>query len=149
MHSLMSYVVRQLGRSDYLRILALWETAGLHFKPKGRDTREAFEAQLASGVQTVLGVEDAAGELVGTVIATHDSRRGWINRVAVHPAHRRQGIARRLIAAAEDVLHEQGIHIIAALIEPDNGASLALFEAAEYIEWPGLHYMSKRDSDDV
>ena len=145
----MSYVVRQLGRSDYLRILALWETAGLHFKPKGRDTREAFEAQLASGVQTVLGVEDAAGELVGTVIATHDSRRGWINRVAVHPAHRRQGIARRLIAAAEDVLHEQGIHIIAALIEPDNGTSLALFEAAEYIEWPGLHYMSKRDSDDV
>ena len=145
----MSYVVKRLERSDYLRIVALWEAAGLHVKPRGRDTREAFEAQMASGVQTALGIEDAAGELIGVVLATHDSRKGWINRLAVHPAHRRQGIARQLIAAAEAVLHEQGIHIVAALIEPENAASLALFEAADYIEWPGLHYVSKRDSDDV
>ena len=41
------------------------------------------------------------------------------------------------------------MQIFAALIEPDNNASLALFEEAGYSEWPGMHYVSKRDSADV
>jgi len=39
-------------------------------------------------------------ELVGSVLASHDERKGWLNRLAVAPNHRRRGPARRLIAAA-------------------------------------------------
>jgi ribosomal protein S18 acetylase RimI-like enzyme len=146
----MSYVVRRLKKDDYPQIMALWEAAGLHCKPKGRDTHEAFEAQLESGIQTALGVENEVGELIGVLLTTHDSRKGWINRLAVHPTYRRQGIASQLIAAAEEVLREQGMHIIAALIETDNPDSLLLFEAAGYIEIdPGMHYMTKRESDAI
>jgi ribosomal protein S18 acetylase RimI-like enzyme len=140
---------RLLGASDFDRIMALWQAAGLHIKPQGRDTRPEFERQLAGGTQTALGVEDDEGNLIGVVLATHDGRKGWINRLAVHPDHRRQGIGLALVEVAEQALRERGMRVIAALIEPDNEASLALFRAADYAEWEGLHYMSKRDSDEV
>jgi GNAT superfamily N-acetyltransferase len=118
--------------SDYERVIALWGAAGLSHKPNGRDTREAFAQQLASGLQTVIGVETEAGELVGVVLTTHDGRKGWINRLAVHPDYRRQGI-----------------EIFAAMVEPGNNESVALFAAAGYADWPGLHYFSKRDRPDI
>ncbi len=142
--------IRRLGLGDYDALLALWQRAGLHsLSPQGRDSRASLARQLASTVQTILGLE-VDGQLVGAVVATHDSRKGWINRLAVDPDHRRQGHGVRLIAAAEEVLREQGMHVIAALVESDNPASLALFQKAGYAEIDtGIHYLTKRDSDDT
>ena len=142
--------IRQLGLDDYDELLALWQRAGLHsLRPRGRDSRASLARQLASGVQTILGAE-VDGQLVGAVVATHDSRKGWINRLAVDPDHRRQGHGARLIAAAEEVLREQGIPVIAALVESGNIASLALFQKTGYVEIDtGIHYLTKRDSDDA
>ncbi len=142
--------IRELGVDDYDDLLALWRRAGLHsLRPHGRDSLEAVSRQLASGVQTILGLE-IAGRLVAAVVATHDSRKGWINRLVVDPACRRRGYASRLVAAAEEALHNQGIRVIAALVEGDNPASLALFEACGYVEVdPDMHYLSKRESDEV
>jgi len=140
--------IRRLGLDDYDELMALWQRAGLYsLKPQGRDSRASLARQLASNVQTVLGLE-VGGRLVGAVIVTHDSRKGWINRLAVDPGHRGQGYAARLIAAAEEALHEQDIHVIAALVESGNPASLALFRKVGYVEVdPGIHYLTKRDSD--
>lgn len=133
-----------LTTSDYPRIMALWQAAGLHIRPTGRDSEEAFECQMAGGLQTAIGIETEGGDLIGVVLATHDGRKGWINRLAVHPDWRRQGVARSLIVAAEDALHEQGINVIAALIEPGNTPSLECFLTSGYEEYAGLHYVSKR-----
>jgi ribosomal protein S18 acetylase RimI-like enzyme len=142
--------VRPLGLDDYDELLRLWRRAGLHsLRLQGRDSHEALARQLASGVQTILGLE-VDGQLAGAVVVTHDSRKGWINRLVVDPDHRRRGHGVRLIAEAEEILHQQGIHVIAALIESDNPASLALFQGAGYVEVdPGMHYLSKRPSDDA
>ena len=142
--------IQQLGLDDYDELLTLWQRGGLHsLRPQGRDSRAALAQQLASGVQTILGLS-IDGRLVGAVIATHDSRKGWINRLVIDPDHRRRGHAARLIAAAEKTLHEQGMRVIAVLIEDDNPASLALFQKVGYVELtPPIHYLSKRDSDDV
>lgn len=129
--------------------MALWQAAGLHVRPSGRDAQEAFEQQMAGGTQTAIGVENEVGELVGVTLATHDGRKGWINRLAVHPDYRRQGVAEALIAAAEETLHAQGMDVIAALIEPENIASLSLFQKTGYVEYAGLHYVSKRSSDEA
>jgi len=135
---------------DYDALLELWHASGLHsLRPRGRDSRAALARQLASGVQTILGLEVDA-QLIGAVVATHDSRKGWINRLTVHPSHRRRGYASQLIAAAERTLREQGIGVIAVLIESDNDASLALFLRAGYLACdPGMHYLSTRDNPDA
>jgi ribosomal protein S18 acetylase RimI-like enzyme len=142
--------VRQLGPEDYDALVCLWRRAGLHsLRPRGRDSRDALTQQLQGGVETILGLEEG-GRLIGAVVATHDSRKGWINRLAVDPAHRRRGHATLLIAAAEQVLHAQGIGVIAALIESDNRASLALFGQAGYVEIDsGIHYLTKRNDRDA
>jgi ribosomal protein S18 acetylase RimI-like enzyme len=142
--------IRRLGLGDYDALVALWQRAGLHsLKPQGRDSRAGLARQLASGVQTILGLE-VDGQLVGAVVATHDSRKGWINRLAVDPDYRQRGHGGRLIAAAEEALRAQGMQVIAALVESDNPASLALFRTAGYVEIdPGIHYLTKRDGDDV
>ncbi len=144
------FCIRQLGPDDYDELLALWQRTGLHsLRLQGRDSRASVTRQLASGVQTILGLE-LDGQLIGSVVATHDSRKGWINRLVVDPDHRRRGYAARLIAAAEETLHEQGMRVIAALIESDNDTSLALFQKTGYVEVdPSIHYLSKRDSDDA
>lgn len=83
-------------------------------------------------------------------MATHDSRKGWINRLAVHPDHRRRGYGARLMAAAEKALRDQGMRVIAALVESINPASLALFREVGYVEIDsGIHYLTKRDSDEA
>ena len=142
--------IRRLGADDYDELLALWQRSGLHsLRPQGRDSRASITRQLASTVQTILGLE-VDGQFVGAVVATHASRKGWINRLVVDPDHRRRGHAGRLVAAAEEALHEQGMYVIAALVESDNPASLALFQKAGYVEIDsGMHYLTKRDSDDT
>ncbi len=142
--------VRMLTLDDYDRWMSVWDRAGLHsVRPKGRDSRQAFAQQLGTGTHVMIGLE-VADELVGVVLATHDGRKGWINRLAVLPEHRRRGYGRRLLAEAESVLLEKGMRVIAALIEPANETSLALFSKLGYVEQPGgMHYVSKRDSEDA
>ena len=138
---------RRLTIDDYDAILALWQRAGLDtIRPQGRDSRAAFADQLARG-QVVLGLEDA-GRLVACIVITDDTRKGWINRLAVEPDYRRQGLAARLVAEAERELRARGIQVFAALIENENVASLSLFQREGY-KTHDIYYVSKRDSEGV
>lgn len=142
------FQVVHLGAEDYDAIVALWQAAGLPYKPTGRDSRAQFATQMASGLQQAIGVR-AGEQLVGVVLVTHDSRKGWINRLAVHPDFRRRGVARLLIAEAERVLRDEGLQIFAALAEGWNEASLAFFAAAGYSAHPDIRYFTKRDDAGV
>jgi ribosomal protein S18 acetylase RimI-like enzyme len=113
------------------------------FPTCGRDSQDAFAQQLASGVQIVLAYQEG-DELIGVLVVTHDSRKGWINRLAVDPSWQHQGIGLRLIRAAEEYLHEQGIQVIAVLIDRDNERSIATFRQAGYNLEPDVLYLSKR-----
>ena len=138
---------RRLTAGDYDAILALWQRAGLDsIRPQGRDSRAAFADQLARG-QVVLGLEDA-GQLVACVVITDDGRKGWINRLAVDPEHRRRGLGARLIAEAENDLRARGFKIFCALIENENTTSLNLFQRESY-KTHDIVYVSKRDGEDV
>ncbi len=139
--------LRHLTVDDHDAIIRLWKEAGLEsVRLQGRDSHDAFAAQLAAG-QRVIGLEDA-GQLIGAVLVTHDTRKGWINRLAIHPDHRRKGYATELIAAAEQELRAMGFQIFAVLIEADNNASQELF-AREGYKAHDIVYMSKRNSNDV
>ena len=140
--------LRRLTIDDHAAILALWQRAGLHsIRPEGRDSRSEFEKQFAGG-QIAIGLEED-GRLIGVVIVTNDTRKGWINRLAIDPDYQRKGYGEQLVHAAEDALHEAGIHLIAAFIEEGNVASLTLFEKLGYATHPKIVYVSKRDSADA
>ena len=137
-----------LDASHYAEIVELWQRAGLHIRPTGRDSVAAFERQMATGVQTPIGLR-AGARLVGVVLATHDSRKGWINRLAVDPDYRRQGLGTRLIRLAEEHFQALGIEIWTALIEEWNEPSLTLFRSAGQALTEDIVYASRRDRADV
>jgi ribosomal protein S18 acetylase RimI-like enzyme len=140
--------LRRLTIDDHDAVIALWQRSGLStVRPTGRDSRSEFERQLQRG-QIVIGLEDG-DKLIGVVVATNDTRKGWINRIAIDPEYRRHGYGEELVHAAENALSESGLKIMAALIEDDNKASLALFNKLGYGPHPEVHYVSKRDSSDA
>lgn len=135
--------LRNLGADATDSVMALWTAVGLPVRPAGRDSPAALTRQLASGQVRLFGLFDGE-QLIGAVLATHDTRRGTVNRLAVDPAHRRQGLAQRLIAACEAWFHDQGIEVWVAFIEAENMASLALFEREGYRLHENIVYASKR-----
>ena len=138
--------LRHLTPDDHDVILALWQRAGLSRRPQGRDSREAFAKQLAGGA-FVLGLEEG-GKLVACAVITDDTRKGWINRLAVDPDYRRRGLAVRLIEAAEQALRAKGIHVFAALIRRDNVPSQSLFQHEGYKQLD-IVVVTKRDDEDA
>ncbi len=140
--------IRELRPDDYDALIALWEDAGLPYKPKGRDSWEAIQRQLELPTAIYL-VAELDGKMVGAVLGTHDGRKGWINRVAVHPDYRGRGIARRLVEAVERRCLELGIQIFAALIEDWNETSMKVFERLGYQKHEDIFYYSKRLDPDV
>ena len=140
--------IRELTIDDYDALCALWEEAGLPFRPNGRDQRERIAREIEGPCSVFLIAEDE-GELVGAILGTHDGRKGWINRLAVSPRHRRQGIASELVAAVEERLSARGIEIFAGQIEDWNESSMIFFERLGYTQHDDIIYYTKRKNPEV
>jgi len=134
--------IRLLRLSDYDAMIDVIDACGLHPRLRGRDSRKAVAAQLRSRQTVYLGAFDG-DRLIGTVFGTHDTRKGWINRLAVLPEYRHRGIARRLVRAAERGLRARGMEIFAALIDSENAASRILFAELGYTTHDILYYRRK------
>jgi ribosomal protein S18 acetylase RimI-like enzyme len=140
--------VRRLTVADYDGIVNLWSIANLPYKPKGRDSREAIAAEIKLNPDFFLGAFDEE-RLVGVAVVSCDSRKGWINRLAVHPDFRRRGIAVDLIDECESAIRKLGLKLFCALIEESNEPSIRLFKKRGYVEHRDILYFCKRESDDV
>ncbi len=139
--------IRSLSGAEYDAVIELWKRAGLPFKPQGRDSKGHMSKELRENPDLFLGAFEE-GELIGAIVGTEDGRKGWINRLAVLPGHRRQGVARALIASCEKALRKRGRNIICTLVE-DNPESLELFKKAGYIKHYDIFYLSKREDEEV
>ena len=141
--------IRTLTIKDYEAMVELWKRVGLPFKPRGRDTKRMIERQMRALPEFFIGAfhED---KLVGVVIGSYDGRmKGWINRLAVDPAYRRQRIAQQLISHVEEALEKRGAAIFGALIETPNEESVRLFQKMGYITHREILYVTKRKSEEV
>lgn len=142
--------IRPLLEKEISSVLELWRKAELAFRPRGRDTLKNLKAERRKTPDLFWGAFDK-GRIVGSILGTFEgeNRKGWLNRLAVHPDYRRKGIGKALIAACEKALKERGVKIIACLVLEDNEASARLIEACGYVRLPYVRYYTKRESADT
>jgi ribosomal protein S18 acetylase RimI-like enzyme len=140
--------IRKFRMEDYDPLMIIWDQARLPYKPQGRDRRDKIEREI-KGLNAVFLVAEIEGKLVGSVFATHDGRKGWINRLTVSPAFRRRGIAKKLVREAESRLLKRGIEIVACLIENWNVGSQRFFESIGYNRFDDISYFTKREHPQV
>ncbi len=108
---------------------ALWAAAGLT-RPWNDPIADANRA-LAGPASTIL-VARRDAQLLGTVMAGHDGHRGWVYYLAVAEAERRRGIARLLMAAAEDWCAAAGVPRLNLMVRTDNLAALGFYSRLAY-----------------
>ena len=93
--------------ADYEEVFALWQITSKRALSKA-DEKQEIESYLrrSEGMSKVAVVD---GKIVGTVLASHDGRRGFIHHMAVLPDYRRKRIGHELAKSAIEAIKNQGI----------------------------------------
>jgi ribosomal protein S18 acetylase RimI-like enzyme len=123
--------IRVARREDIDAVLSLWEQAP---SPAVGSTPDGLDSilLLIEHADDALFVAEHQGLVVGALIAVWDGWRGNMYRLAVLPAYRRRGIARRLVEAGHEALHAKGARRITALVAREEPAATGLWRAAGY-----------------
>ncbi len=109
-------------------------TALYDYKPRTRESMVGwFEAKAAGGFP-VIGLEDAAGVLIGFAsfgaFRPHPAYKYSVEHsVYVHHAHRGRGLGRVLLARIIEEAEAFGAHAVIGAIDAENEASLTLHES--------------------
>jgi GNAT superfamily N-acetyltransferase len=123
-------IIRDAQLKEAPVVLEIWRTAFQEEDLHGH-LDDVQRIILDVGAARLL-VAVADGVPVGTLIATFDGWRGNMYRLAVLPQFQRQGIARALVASAEQWLHAVGCRRITALVEKDREWATSFWAAAGY-----------------
>ena len=124
-----SFRIRECRVDEATRVLALWRQAETTVTLT--DTVGDLQRAIQERAAFVL-VAEKDGQIVGSIIGTFDGWRGNLYRLAVHPDYRRQGIARGLLAEAENRLAQRGVKRITSLVEKDHPWAVGYWDAVGY-----------------
>jgi ribosomal protein S18 acetylase RimI-like enzyme len=113
-----SEVIRPVLKEELPAVLSFWKEAEVT-PASVTDSIEGLALLLRQPTALLL-VATIDGKVVGSVIGGWDGWRGNIYRLAVAPAHRRKGVARRLVREISTALFERGAQRLSALVEHEH-----------------------------
>ena len=120
-------VIRQVLTEELAAVLSFWKEAEVT-PPSVTDSIEGLAILLRQPAALLL-VATIDGRIVGSVIGAWDGWRGNIYRLAVAPAYRRKGIARRLVGEISTALFERGAQRLSALVEHEHPWALEFWSS--------------------
>jgi ribosomal protein S18 acetylase RimI-like enzyme len=127
----MTVEIRSGEQGDIGTVLALWQAADA--EPTHTDD-EAGLATLLAHDHGALLVAEENGRVVGSIIAGWDGWRGSIYRLVVATGHRRSGVGRALLAAAEHRLEERGGRRLQAIVVASDAQATGYWRASGWVE---------------
>lgn len=132
------YTIRPLTSADYDAAYTLWQKVeGMSLGAS--DTREHISRFLERnpGLSFVCETD---GRVVGTILSSHDGRRGYVYHLAVDTRHRRKGIGSALLRRCVGLIAQQGVLKCTILVYRNNE------EGSRFLERMGWKLRSDIDA---
>ncbi|MCK4506808.1 MAG: GNAT family N-acetyltransferase [Candidatus Aegiribacteria sp.] len=129
-----------MKKDDYSSLVELW-SGFPGTTMTGSDSREGFESFLEMNGEYCFSVL-LNNRIVGSVMAGHDTRRGYIYHLAVDESLQGKGTGAALMSAAESVLRNAGIEKAHLFIYSDNTA-IRFYEKTGWHRRHDIAVMSK------
>lgn len=120
------HTIRPMTIADYDAAYSLWQNVeGMSLGAS--DTREQISRFLERnpGLSFVC---DTDGRIVGTILCSHDSRRGYVYHLAVDAAYRGEGIGSSLLRKCTTLLSQQGVLKCTILVYRNNDQGRRFWE---------------------
>jgi hypothetical protein len=137
--------IAPLEDAEVAAVIALWQRCGLT-RPWNDPAADIALARQGANAALLLGRDGDA--VVASVLVGHDGHRGWVYYVAVDPQHRKKGLGRAIMVAAEEWLRARGILKLQLLVRPDNIQVQAFYETLDYDEQERIVYAKWLDGRD-
>jgi ribosomal protein S18 acetylase RimI-like enzyme len=127
----MALTIRPYIAEDQMAVIAMWEACRLVVPQNDPEKDIRTKMRFQPDLFLVALMED---RLVGTVMVGYEGHRGWINYLAVPPEHRRRGIGKALMGAAEAALRALGCPKINLQVRRSNTAVMQFYQTMGFRE---------------
>lgn len=123
---------RRMQITDYAAVMELWQACdGLLLREA--DSRAGIERYLRRNPGLSF-VAETGERLIGTIMAGHDGRRGYIQHLAVAASARGQGVGGRLLELCLEALKSEGIEKSHVHVQTNNPAGRGYWIARGFTE---------------
>lgn len=113
----MTLDIRAFELADTQPVISLWQETGLT-RP-WNNPHQDIARKLRVQPELFLVAVDGS-EIVGSVMAGYDGHRGWLYYLASSPERRGEGIGRRLVERAEELLIDLGCPKVQLMVRTEN-----------------------------
>lgn len=138
--------LRPITRNDLPALINLWQLTGLNTSPT--DTITELQRYTAVSGHLALALCAPDGNLIGSVLGSHDGWCGWINQLAIHPDAQNQGLGRLLVTTITARLKARGCQQINLRITGYNQKVISFYHANGFGS-DDISYMTKWINSDV
>lgn len=128
--------LRPFQESDTSDVVALWKSIFNYSAP--HNDPETIIRQKLKVDRELFIVAIRATRIVGTAMGGYDGHRGWIYSLAVHPDHRRQGIATEIVNWLERALAARGCLKVNLQLLASNADTTAFYQKLGYTVEPRI-----------
>jgi len=121
--------VRAFEAGDEEAVVSLWNRCGL-IRPWNDPHKDVQRKLLVRPDLFLVGILE--GKVVACVMAGYEGHRGWLNYLAVDPAHQRSGLGKAIVSEAEARLRALGCPKVSLQVRASNRAAIAFYERIGY-----------------
>jgi ribosomal protein S18 acetylase RimI-like enzyme len=122
-------LIRPFRPDDEAAVIALWQRCDL-VRPWNDPHKDIQRKLLVRPDLFLVGIVD--DHILASVMAGYEGHRGWLNYLAVDPAHQRRGHARTMVAEAERLLRAAGCPKINLQVRTSNNGVIEFYRKLGY-----------------
>jgi ribosomal protein S18 acetylase RimI-like enzyme len=137
------YKIKTMVIGDYKEIINLWKNTGGVGLSGNDDSKKSIGIFLEKNPNTCF-VAEYNNEIIGTIMAGNDGRRGHIHHLMVRPEHRKNGLGKKLLEKTEKALKKEGVRKIFLVAFKKNKTGNMFWENNGYKTRKDLNYRDKR-----